>query len=187
MVCNHASKRDKTLQNSKLLWCLFGFQTLLVLLLVFQTNSLNNQVQKLSAQTTSTIQNLSTPALASASHKEIVNSPEIYQANNSPTIKEIRAVIAEELQIIETNIAVQANKKVAKPTYTNPELSEHTIEQMSDDVHDMIVSLYGQDLVGASEIALVERAIVKLPPSERQEAFRQLNIAVNTGQINTRF
>jgi len=79
------------------------------------------------------------------------------------------------------------NKKVTNSTYTHPALSQHAIDQMSDDVYDMIVSLYGQGVIGTSEMALVERAIIKLPPAERQEAFKQLNIAVNTGEINTRF
>ena len=175
------------MHNSKLLWCVFGFQTLLVLFLVFQTNSLHTQVQNLSAKTTTAIQNQSALALTPASGKGIVNNSENYQADNSPTIKEIRAVIAEELQNIEANITVQANKNLTNSTYSDPELSQDTIDQMSEDVYDMIVSLYGQGVVGASEIALVELAIVKLPPIERKEAFKQLNIAVNNGQINTRF
>ncbi|MFT5675903.1 MAG: hypothetical protein ACI808_001838 [Paraglaciecola sp.] len=173
------------MNNSKLLWCLLGFQTLLILFLVFQTKSLNTQVQNLSAKTNTAIQNvsLSTPA----SDDGIVDNSEIHQAYNSPTIKEIRTVIAEELQNIETNRAMQANKIQENSAYITPEPSQDIIDQMSVDVSDMILALHGPDEVGASEIALIEQAIVKLPPAERRQALKELFKAVNSGQINTRF
>lgn len=171
------------MHNSKLLWCLFGSQTLLILFLVFQIKSLNTHVQNLSAKTNASIHNQT----SLASDTGIIDHTDIYKANNSPTITEIRAVIAEELQQIKTNTTAQANRTQASSIYTDPQLSQHKIEQMSEDVSDMITALYGQGIVAASDMASIEMAIVELPPAQRRAAFNQLFKAVNNGQITTRF
>ena len=172
------------MNNIKLIWCLFGLQTLLILFLVFQNSSLITKLQDLSDKTNTTIQNrsLSTPV---PDNRNVDNS-EFYQAYNPPTITEIRAVIAEELQNIESNGALQANNIETNSTYIDPELSQDKIEQMSADVSEMIIALHGQDLVESSAIASIEQAIVKLPPVERIRALQELFRAVNTGQINTK-
>lgn len=173
------------MHNSKLLWCFSGVQTLLILFLVFQTKSLNNQVQDLSAKTSAAMQE--PVLLAPVSEDTLVTNPQIHQSFNIPTILEIRKVVADELRNIETNVAVKANRNEADPRHTDSQLSQHTKDQMSDDVYEMISDLYGQRVVAASEIALVEQAIVKLPPAERIKALKELFKSVNSGKINTRF
>ena len=178
-------RRSRSMPNSKLLWSFLGFQTLIILFFAFQINLLNTQIQSLSASTASADKNQAT--LASISDTRTIDYPDLYEASNSPTIMEIRAVIAEELQNIKPYKSIQANNSESTSTLTEPAPSKRIIEQMSEEVSDMIIALHGQHVVAPSDMASVELAIVKLPPTERREALNQLFKAVNNGQINTRF
>lgn len=154
---------------TKLLILLLLLQTLLIALLYAKVDAIEEEVDRAAAPTAiDTPQPLSGPAPA----------PPVQVSNIDKA--ELRNIIREELRLAPLEwAAVQLEKDAS----TGPLYDEAEMEHARKNVMSSLDYLRTQDEVSQAELDLLLADIARLDPERRSEAMKELNRAMNRGEI----
>ena len=156
---------------TKLLFLLVLAQTLLIALLYFKVDAVEQRVAQSAA---------AAPRAIDAARRLPGSAPAPAATVRGVDTAELRRIIREELQSVSLDWAAeqqQANA-AARPVYDEVEM-----QRRREQVQSSLDYLKTQDEVSQAELDLLLADIARLDPERRSEAMKELNRAMNRGEI----
>jgi hypothetical protein len=156
---------------------LIALQTVLLVILFFRLGSFDDRLDGL-MQAAGQISEVSPAVVETTDHEQAGPAPGIDSL-------QVRQIVREELRAAlddSSRVAQDSSTEFDQPVYDNVEM-----QQRQEWILDQIDLLKQQDSVSSMELDRVMAAIARLDPERRTEMLRELNRAINKGEIKGHF